>query len=140
MKYLYLIRHAKSSWSDLSIGDFNRDLNKRGKKDAPFIAKILHKKKSDIALILSSPALRAIKTANAFSDEIGVKVETDDSIYEAGVEDLKNIIEEKFKKYDSIALVGHNPSLNEFIELVGIDSIENIPTSAVVGMSLIQID
>jgi phosphohistidine phosphatase len=135
MKYLYLIRHAKSSWSDLDVDDFDRDLNKRGKKNAPFMAKILKKKNLSIELILSSPAKRAIKTANAFSKELNVDVESLESIYEAEVEDLKIMITKKFKKHDSIAVVGHNPSLNEFLELVGIDSIDNIPTSGIVGLS-----
>lgn len=41
MKKLYLIRHAKSSWKDISLDDLDRPLNKRGQKDAPFMAQLL---------------------------------------------------------------------------------------------------
>ena len=44
MKTLYLVRHAKSDWGDQSLADFDRPLNKRGKKDAPFMGKVLNKK------------------------------------------------------------------------------------------------
>lgn len=44
MKTLYLIRHSKSSWDDPDLGDFERPLNKRGKKDAPNMAKRLKEK------------------------------------------------------------------------------------------------
>jgi len=55
-KQLLLIRHAKSSWADFSIADFDRPLNDRGKKDAPVMAKRLLDKKIDIDAFVSSPA------------------------------------------------------------------------------------
>ena len=44
MKTLYLNRHAKSSWSDSSLDDIDRPLNKRGLRDAPLMGDILRKK------------------------------------------------------------------------------------------------
>ena len=57
-KTLYISRHAKSDWSDASLSDFERTLNFRGKKDAPFMAKLLKEKDIKPDLILSSPATR----------------------------------------------------------------------------------
>ena len=62
-KTLYIARHAKSSWDDMSLSDFERTLNARGKRDAPFMANILKEKGITPDLILSSPAKRAKKTA-----------------------------------------------------------------------------
>ena len=67
MKALLLIRHAKSSW-DLDVDDFDRELNPRGKKDAPEMAKRLIKKEIDIEFFVSSPAKRAITTAAFFAE------------------------------------------------------------------------
>ena len=58
MKKLFLIRHAKSDWSDNTLKDFDRGLNARGLKDAPFIGKFLKNKNIIPDLIISSPALR----------------------------------------------------------------------------------
>ena len=69
MKHLLLVRHAKSSWDDFSIKDFDRPLNERGKKDAPMMAKRLLKRDIMIDAFISSPAKRARKTAEAFVKE-----------------------------------------------------------------------
>ena len=73
MKCLLLVRHAKSSWDDFSIKDFDRPLNDRGKKDAPMMAKRLIKKEINIDAFISSPAKRARKTAEAFLKEYDEK-------------------------------------------------------------------
>ncbi|MGA9237317.1 MAG: histidine phosphatase family protein, partial [Desulfobacterales bacterium] len=65
MKLIILIRHAKSSWKDPSLGDFDRPLNKRGKRNAPFMGQKLKERKIIPDLLLSSPAKRARKTAIA---------------------------------------------------------------------------
>ena len=62
MKTLYLIRHAKSSWKHDYLADFDRPLNKRGKRDAPVMGRRL-KQHGVPGLFLSSPARRAIRTA-----------------------------------------------------------------------------
>ena len=68
-KQLLLIRHAKSSWDDFSINDFDRPLNERGKKDAPVMAKRLLDKGIAIDAFISSPAKRAKKTAEIIAKE-----------------------------------------------------------------------
>ena len=71
MKSLIIVRHAKSSW-DLSVpNDFDRTLNERGKKDAPAAAKRLLKRGVQIDAFISSPAVRAKKTAKYFIKEFG---------------------------------------------------------------------
>ena len=68
MKTLFLIRHAKSSWDDIGLPDFERPLNERGKYDAPQMAKRIKDKKIEIDAFVSSPAKRARKTAEIFMD------------------------------------------------------------------------
>lgn len=63
MKYLYIIRHAKSSWDDPSLNDFDRPLNTRGEGDIPRMADFLIQQKVMPDLVLSSPAKRAELTA-----------------------------------------------------------------------------
>ena len=71
MKTLIIVRHAKSSWDDPDISDFNRPLNERGKKDAPRMAKRLKEKDLAFNTVVSSPAVRALTTCEAFVDVLG---------------------------------------------------------------------
>jgi len=65
MKTIILVRHAKSSWKDPSLDDFDRPLNKRGKRNAPFMGNKLKERKIMPDLILSSPAKRAKKNSHS---------------------------------------------------------------------------
>jgi len=87
MKRLYLLRHAKSSWKDLTLSDFDRPLNKRGKRDAPLIAKKLKEKGIRPDIIISSPAKRARKTAKIFAKTLHVALKTEEKLYEAHTSD-----------------------------------------------------
>ena len=133
-KKVYLIRHAKSSWKDASLDDFDRPLNKRGKKDAPFMAEVLREHNIIPDIIISSPALRAKTTAQTIAEGIGYKnILFLDDIYEATPETLQKILMKLDDSYKVVFLVGHNPSLKELAEkFVGLD--ENIPTCGIVAI------
>lgn len=133
MKKVYIIRHAKSGWKDLMLNDFDRPLNKRGKKDAPFMGKLLKEKGIFPDAILSSPAKRAKSTAQIIAKEINFKkpIIYDRNIFEATAPTLKSVIKSLDDKYDSVFMFGHNPGLNSLVESL-VDFDENIPTSAVV--------
>ncbi len=132
-KKLYLLRHAKSSWKDFSIRDFDRPLNKRGKKDAPFMAEQMAKKGIHPDIILSSPAQRAKSTAQHFSEKLQTDIVYNDAIYEASTSTLKKIIKEAFQDYDEIMLVGHNPTLTVLSNSLTSHQIDNLPTAGIVG-------
>ncbi|HET7119350.1 MAG TPA: histidine phosphatase family protein, partial [Hanamia sp.] len=118
MKTLLIIRHAKSSWDDPSLSDFNRTLTERGKSDAAMIAKRIITNAINIDAFVSSPAKRAKKTAKIFMKEIK-KNENDllliPSLYEASVKDFYDAVENLDDKYDTIALFSHNPGITEFV-------------------------
>lgn len=133
MKKLFIIRHAKSSWEDLLVKDFDRPLNKRGKKDAPFMGTVLKNKGIIPDIIISSPALRAKTTIETIVKELEVekKVIYNNNIYEAALSSLINIII-KIEDTNNIAfLVGHNPSLNALADEY-INFNENIPTLGII--------
>lgn len=133
-KTLYIARHAKSSWDDASLSDFERPLNKRGKKDAPFMAKLLKEKGIKPDLILSSPAKRAKSTAKHYHEELGSKLKVDERIYEASLMSLIYLAQETFEHVDSLMIVGHNPGLTMLNDRLSDKSIYNIPTCAVVAI------
>jgi len=134
IKTLYIARHAKSSWKDMSLSDFERPLNKRGKRDAPFMAELLKEKGISPDLILSSPAKRAKKTAKQYSKTLGSELRFDESIYEASTRSLFNLLQEAFQDVDSVMIVGHNPEFTALNDMLSDKDIYNIPTSGVVAI------
>jgi phosphohistidine phosphatase len=138
MKYLIIIRHAKSSWKDPSLVDEDRPLNKRGKRDAPMMGKIIGKKIPRPDLFLSSPAKRAITTAKIIAEKIDfaktVKKKT--HIYAADVDDLLKLIHKIDNKYQRVFICGHNPGCLDLANYLGREQIGRLPTCALVSLEL----
>ena len=120
MKTLYLLRHAKSSWKDDNLHDIERPLKKRGQKAAETIGGFLKKEKIVPDLVLSSTAARARQTTDIVME--AAKLETDmrfdERIYEAGPRQLLEVVRKIEKGKKAVLLVGHNPGLEEFLELL----------------------
>lgn len=133
-KILYLARHAKSDCSNSTLSDFERPLNPRGERDAPFMANLLKEKGIRPELILSSPAKRAKATAKHYHEALGGTLRFDERIYEASHISLQYLIEEMFQKVDSLMIVGHNPGLTALNDLLSNKSIYNLATAAVVAI------
>ncbi len=139
MKKLYLVRHAKSSWNNAQLRDFDRPLNNRGKRDAPFMGKLMKEKGIKPDLIFSSPAKRAYNTAEYFADELicsKEKIIKDNNLYEASVTDILKVLLNVEDAIETLMLFGHNPGLTDVSNFISDKQIENIPTSAVVSLIL----
>jgi phosphohistidine phosphatase len=141
MKTLFVVRHAKSSWENAGIADFDRPLNDRGKKDAPRMAKRLKGKKIHPDLMLTSPANRALTTCKRMAEILGYaadKIKTDRKLYHASEDEILSIIGGLKDTYDSVMIFGHNPGLTEFINLLLHEShhVEHIPTCGIVAITL----
>lgn len=135
MKTIILVRHAKSSWKDLSLDDFDRPLNKRGKTNAPFMGEKLKERQIMPDLILSSPAKRARKTATTVAKKIGYpkkKIIFDDNMYHSSEWYLLELVRNQDDKYETLMLFGHNPGFNSFADiLLKKNPVYNIPTTGV---------
>jgi phosphohistidine phosphatase len=133
MKTLYLVRHAKASRDDPKLADRDRPLNERGLRDAPAMAKRMAKKKVEGALLVSSPALRALTTAQLFADALGRARESiviDERVYAASVDELLAVIHDLDDRHDSAMLFGHNPEFSELASRLAGKAVE-MPTCAV---------
>ncbi len=133
MKRLYIIRHAKSSWDDSSLDDYQRPLNKRGEKNAPFMGQLLKDKGVMPDTIISSPAVRAMSTAEIIAKEIGFEkpITPNPYIYEAYVTTLQETVSYIHDSHDTAFLVGHNPGVSALAYML-CDMRENLPTCAIV--------
>jgi len=129
MLKLYLLRHAKSSWMQANLADFDRPLNPRGKSDAPNMARRLQQRGANPDRILSSPAARAAATARAVANVLELKpdqVVFDQRLYLAGPDDLIALIKEQ--EVGELMLVGHNPGFTQLACLLSGVHIDNMPT------------
>jgi phosphohistidine phosphatase len=116
MKTLFLIRHAKSSWDDTALPDKDRPLSDRGRRDAPKMGKRLAKRDVKPDLILSSPARRALTTAEIIAKKLDYKrknIVVADRLYSGAVHDLLNVVQKLGDKLQRVMLFGHNPELTE---------------------------
>ena len=140
MKTLLMLRHAKSSWDDVSMRDFERPLADRGKRDAPRIGEELKLRAPLPDLIISSPAARARQTTQAVVDAGGLtaRLEFNESIYGATSAELVRLIRRLPDAVDCALMVGHNPGFEEVVSrLTGSD--ERMPTAALACIEF-QID
>ena len=133
-KTLFLVRHAKSSRDDRSVPDRERPLDDRGLHDAPKMGQRLAKrgvKKPD--LLVSSPALRALTTAQLIADEIGYQrknIVVDERLYASSPDNLLAVIGALDDKLERVMLVGHNPEFTDLAHRLS-NEITDMPTCAV---------
>ena len=138
MKTIWLIRHAKSSWKDLSLSDFDRPLNSRGKRDAPFMGKRLHSLGFMPDNVFSSPVKRARLTAMEICKAIHFPVNDiiwEQMIYGASSLSLLSLINKLNDGIQAVCIFGHNPTLTDFSNYLSGENIYNIPTCGIVEIS-----
>lgn len=138
MKTLLILRHAKSSWKHPELSDHDRPLNKRGKRDAPIIGELLRKKGLIPDVIFSSTAVRAKDTVSAVMSATGYagKVIFLSALYSASPNEYIKFIEDLDEdNYSSILLVGHNPSLEELVQMLT-GEFQEMPTCALAIITL----
>lgn len=139
MKTLLLIRHAKSSWDDAGLSDFERPLNDRGKKDAPAMADRLYERGIKIDAFVSSPARRVRKTAEQFAKKY--KKEKEDlvlktELYMASDEAFNSVVEKLNDDLDCVAVFSHNPGITDFANGLTDARTDNIPTCGIFAVSI----
>ena len=139
MKTLYLIRHAKSSWADSALRDIDRPLNKRGLRDAPFMAQLLKGKGAAPDAVVSSPARRAYTTALYFAEAFGIDaaaVVQEPQVYEASWYDIQAVVRAFDPSWNTVLLFGHNPTFTAAANQFYDDYLPNLPTCGIVQLRL----
>ena len=137
MKTLYIVRHAKSSWSDPSLSDHDRPLNNRGKKNAPEMGLRLKHLGILPDVMISSSANRALTTAREIASAIGYPQENitiTRDLYHAGENNILHMLHSLDNSYNSVMIFGHNPGFTWFANALGDLDIDNIPTAGIVSL------
>jgi phosphohistidine phosphatase len=137
MKLLSILRHAKSSWSDSSLDDHDRPLNKRGVRDAPRMGELIREQDLVPDVILSSTAVRARETALAVAAATGFPDEVCflRRLYGAGPDAYLEALSDLPDDHHHALVVGHNPGLEELVaRVVGVP--HTLPTAALAVVEL----
>ncbi|MBN3035105.1 MAG: histidine phosphatase family protein [Bacteroidales bacterium] len=134
MKTLYIVRHAKSSWDHPELPDEARPLLEKGKKRTKLLIDFLLKNEVQVDMIMSSHAVRALETAKILAYALRYpedKVQVSKSLYFTDEEGLFNVFFDLSNDITSLMIVGHNPTLTNFINRFMEHKIEWLPTSGV---------
>ncbi len=134
MKKLFVVRHAKSSWSRPELDDIDRPLNKRGKRNAPEMGRRLADRGVKPEVMISSPAKRARSTASRIANEIsfpkeGIRIEP--RLYHGSIESMLSVIRETGADKSSLMIFGHNPGITDLVNYLTGSDIYNIPTCGI---------
>jgi phosphohistidine phosphatase len=133
MKTLFLVRHAKSSRDEVVLSDRERPLAERGERDAPEMGRRLAQRQVQPDLILSSPARRALETAQIIARKLGYKskqIVIEDRLYPGQMDELLEVIHGLDDKLKRVMLFGHNPALVELAHYLS-NTITRMPTCSV---------
>ena len=138
MKKLIIVRHSKSSWKDLSLPDFRRPLNNRGKLDGPIMSRYLNSKINKIDFLHSSSSVRTFETSKFFISKIEFKnIKYDDNLYHGSAQSIIGFVKNYPDEYNSVMIIAHNPGLTNLINLITDINIDNLPTT---GIAYIDFD
>ncbi len=137
-KTLYLFRHAKSSWDDPGLSDFDRPLTKRGEKSAPLMGKVMRARDVCPSVVICSPSKRTRQTAKMALKKAGLdeaEIVFDNGLYHATTGGLIDITKKIDDLLSTAMLIGHNPGLSELVYLLtGVE--EAFPTAALACIRL----
>ncbi len=138
MKTLYLARHAKSSWEEPGVSDFDRPLVPKGIRKTGLVIDYLKKQGTNTDLVISSPALRAHETAKLVAVGLNYpvsKIRTDRKIYDGYYDRILDIIYGTPNTVNSLMIFGHNPTMTNLANLFLHPGIDAMPTSCIVCLS-----
>tara|TARA_R100000935_G_scaffold42107_1_gene63779 strand:- start:2340 stop:2825 length:486 start_codon:yes stop_codon:yes gene_type:complete len=139
MKRLILVRHGKSSW-DNNLPDEKRPLKKRGERDGLLVAKSFSPFSKKPVTVWSSPAVRALSTANIFKDELEIEdkhFNIINSLYTFNSADLYSQIQNCEAEIDTLMVFGHNPAMTNLVNKLGDSNVDNVPTT---GLTVIDFE
>jgi len=135
MKTLILIRHAKSDRDDVAARDYDRTLNRRGRRDASEMGLCLFERKLLPDMFTASSAVRARMTAELMADAMGYpeeQLQWRHELYLASPATMMKVVRNTLEAVTTLALLAHNPGITELGEQLSGRAIDNIPTAGMV--------
>ena len=137
MRTIYLLRHAKSSWKNDELADFERPLNGRGRKSCEVLGRYIKTNQLEFDLVVCSTAVRTRETIDLVRQfaKLQTEVRYDERIYEATASRLLEVVSQLENDRKHVMLVGHNPGMAEISYLLTGEQ-ESFPTSCFAKLNL----
>lgn len=135
IKELLIIRHAKSSWSEPGCDDWQRPLAPRGERAAPLMGQRIAQRGWLPERLVSSTALRAQQTGQLLAEAMGLgqqQICLDERIYTAGPQEWLKVIRDQPDEFQRVALIGHNPAIEQLARQLFALQAQKVPTAAVI--------
>lgn len=139
MKELILVRHAKSSWDNPELKDFDRPLNERGKNDVITMSDRLYGRGVRPDILISSPAKRTMATAKVFAKTFKMKVGSVvlvPSLYQAQPTEFYRVVKGIDNQYNCAILFTHNTGLTDFANELTNVHVDNVPTCGIFAVKI----
>lgn len=143
LRRIVVIRHAKSSWSDPSLADFDRPLSKRGRNALSGLRDHIEDLALRPDLVMCSSSRRTRETLEGIRSALGRKarVDSDSALYGADAEMLLTKLQRLDDQITTVFLIGHNPGLADLVDLLADPAtaavaIDSFPTAAVAVLSV----
>lgn len=133
-KHLYLVRHAKTQRESIDNTDFSRELADRGLRDASLAGAYCKKMDYHLDMMISSPANRALATAELMAQQMDYdpeNIHTNEELYMASIRTFLQVINQLKDEWNNVMVVSHNPSVTYLGEYVSDAEVGDMPTGAV---------
>jgi phosphohistidine phosphatase len=137
-KSLFLLRHGRASEKVSGQKDIDRSLDAVGLQNSSRMGMKLKEDQIRFDIILSSPAERAMNTATLIAEQVGYdpsRIHVNEDIYEASVRSLLNTVNHFKNSWETVLLVGHNPSISYLTEYISNGEVGTIETCGLVEVS-----
>ena len=135
LRKIILLRHAKSSWEDPSLGDFDRPLSKRGMNDTKLMKVHITSLVREVDEIYSSPSIRTSQTIKQLAPEFS-HVKYLENLYLADVSIVLSLLKSIQTRIKTVMIVGHNPCIQETMEIIWKRPVKKFPTCTAAVFSL----
>jgi phosphohistidine phosphatase len=137
-KKLYLVRHAKAQQQSIDNTDFSRELADRGMRDASLVGSYFKEHKYLVDIIISSPAARALSTAELMAQQMEYKLEsihTNEELYMASVRTFLQVINQLKDDWSGVLITSHDPAVTYLGEYLSNGEVGHMPTGSVMAIS-----
>ena len=138
LKNLYLVRHAKAQQQSIDNTDFSRELADRGLRDASLVGSYFKEQGFLVDMIISSPAARALATAELMAQQMGYKLEsihTNEELYMASVRTFLQVVNQLKDNWDSVMITSHDPTVTYLGEHLSNAEVGHMPTGSAMAIS-----
>jgi len=136
-RFITLVRHAEAVDGLSNVKDFDRELTDQGFIALIKLGKFLKQQVIDFDMMLCSTAKRTCQTIELLAEQLFLDkdaISYEDRLYNQSLGDFIQQVQSLPEEHKEVLIVGHNPTLSYFTELVANQTGYMLPTCAAVRL------